>query len=226
MQFIKANDPSQGVVSLASTIAEALNNGHKALFLICGGSNIPHIVKALEIIHGIVKDDLLPNLTVALTDERYGPVRHKDSNWQQIEDMGANLRKIETVPVLMGKSFEVTVNEYSARIKNIIEDVETDGGLVCGIFGIGSDSHIAGILPGSPAIDDPRYVCGYDAGSYIRITITPRVIRRIGKAYAFAFGDSKMEAMRRLKAANAPIDREPCQILKELADALVYSDQF
>ena len=40
-----------------------------------------------------------------LTDERYGPVGHPDSNWSQLLQKGFDLPQAKLVPVLTGRLF-------------------------------------------------------------------------------------------------------------------------
>lgn len=226
MQCIKTSDSNAGIQAMESRIAGALLEGKKVLWLICGGSNLPAAVRVAEAIHKNVPEDKLTNLTIAQTDERYGQPGHRDSNWTQMMEMGFNMRKFASTPVLIGKSLETTVTEYGEKIRDLMEKTVALGGLIIAQFGMGADGHIAGIFPGSSALTDPRLVSGYDAGKYIRITLTPPAIRRIQVAYAFAFGEPKRKVMQELRNQAVPLDQQPAQILKEIPESFVYSDQF
>lgn len=226
IQFIKASDIKDGAEALALQISSALKGGRKVLWLVCGGSNIPAAVRAMDMVRKNVDEATLPDLTVAQTDERYGVPGHADSNWSQLLDTGFNVNKVNTIPVLAGKSLKATVDDYAAKIGTAFEEASGTGGLIVALFGIGADGHIAGILPGSPALADPGYASGYEAGSFIRITMTPPAIRKIHSAYALAFGPSKKIPLTNLKNRIEKIEKEPAQILKELPMAMVYSDQF
>jgi 6-phosphogluconolactonase/glucosamine-6-phosphate isomerase/deaminase len=80
-------------------------------------------------------------------------------------------------------------------------------------------------LPGSPAITDEKFVAGYDAGNFTRITLTPPALRQIAVAFAFVYGKSKFEALQNLHDNDLPLDEQPAQILKQLNESYVYNDQ-
>lgn len=225
MLWFKVSKPDPGIDALSKEIILALRTGKKVLWFICGGSNIAPAVQAMNIIRGSVDDNLLPNLTVAQTDERYGPIGHKDSNWKMILDAGFDLNGIKSLPVLTGKSLKTAVGGYSDKIERAFLERSKDGGLLIGVFGIGADSHIAGILPDSVAVNDPGLICGYEAGQFVRITLTPSAMRKIDVVYAFAFGPDKKGPLDNLRARPADVAKEPCQILRELPSAYIYSDQ-
>jgi len=210
---------------MAARIALALNAGKRVLWLVCGGSNIPVAVETMDAVRSRVGKEELSRLTVALTDERYGPVGHKDSNWEQLTERGFDFTGIATAPVLVGRSLDTTVSEYAMRMKELMEAAIASGGLIIGLFGIGVDGHIAGALPGSPALDDPRYVSGYSAQDFVRITLTPVALKKVGVAYAFAFGASKKIALGSLISKDLPIVEQPSQILKSISEAFLCSDQ-
>ncbi len=228
MQFIQAKTPDKGVEEMAGRIIAALLGGKRVLWLVCGGSNITSAVAAMDIILNEVNDKDLKNLTVGQTDERYGPVGHEDSNWKQLADSGFPFEEVQSVPILIDRPLRETVEAYESKIGALMgavaDDDEGRGGLIIAQFGIGSDSHIAGILPRSPAVTDRHLVCGYVAEPYTRITLTPVALARVQVAYAFAFGESKATAIRRLKNEELTLEEQPCQLLKTLPEAFLYSD--
>ncbi len=232
MQFIHSTNPNEGLLHMASQISVAMNSGKPVLWLVCGGSNISGAVEALYSIHAGTTADSRKLLSVAQTDERYGPVGHHDSNWHQMKVAGFDFNMVRALPVLTGKNLEETVQDYSWTIDAEVSSIKamTDmpvsyGGLIVALFGIGPDGHIAGILPHSPAVRSSEPVAGYDAGKFTRVTLTPPILRKIDLAYAFAFGGSKREAIDNLRNKQLSIDEQPAVILKELEQAFVYSDQ-
>jgi 6-phosphogluconolactonase/glucosamine-6-phosphate isomerase/deaminase len=232
MQFIRDN-PKIGTQALVGRIVSSLKEGKKVLWLVPGGSNIPIAVEAMDMIRKEMGDLSLKYLTVTLTDERYGPVGHKDSNWKQLEDAGFNFTGIDKMPVLIGKSIEETVSAYKKGIIKAMNEATTSEGLVIGQFGMGADGHIAGILPYSRAtayleadhtgMDSPL-VCAYRSSPFIRITLTPVALNKVSAAYVFAFGDSKREAVTRLRGEDLSIGEQPAQILKHIKESFFYTD--
>ena len=224
MLSLKANDAHAGTEEMAKRVSDALKADKKVLWLLCGGSNIPVAVKAMDSVKKAVDKVFWANLTVAQTDERYGAVGHKDSNWQQMKDAGLDLLGVIALPMIIGKSLDATVVEYTDKMRKAFSDTLDHGGIIVGLFGIGADGHIAGILPGSPAVSDAKLVCGYRADPFTRITLTPAVLKKVSVAYAFAFGNAKKAALEKLEKGTLPFNEEPAQLLKELPEAFLYSD--
>ena len=189
------------------------------LWLVCGGSNIASIVDTMKAIPA----DLTDELTVTLTDERYGPVDHPDSNLRQLYEAGFNPRQARVLPVLEAdKSLEQTTGHYQRLAKQAFADSD----IVIATFGIGADGHIAGILPDSPAAyEEEQWTAGYNAGNFMRLTLTFPALRHIDIAYALAFGEAKRAALTKLQSTSTTLKDQPAQILKELPEVYLYSDQ-
>lgn len=205
---------------MAQKLTDSLRKG-KVLWLICGGSNIPLSAQAMDIVRAAVSAQELGNLTIGMTDERYGPLGHPDSNWKQLENIGFNPEGVTTIPILTGKSLHETVEDYGRKLEVALRGDPR----IIGQFGIGMDGHIAGMLPHSPAISNTGLVDGYEAKPFTRITITQPVFEKISTAYVFVFGGSKQAVLKRLMNENLPIEEMPCQILKQLPEAYFYTDQ-
>jgi 6-phosphogluconolactonase/glucosamine-6-phosphate isomerase/deaminase len=90
---------------------------------------------------------------------------------------------------------------------------------------MGSDGHIAGILPRSPALQATGLVTAYETPTYQRITLTFPAIRRNNIVYLFVFGDEKKAALESLKARSASLADQPAQILHELPEVYVCNNQ-
>ncbi len=218
MHFIKSPDYKKGGEDLALRIAEELNSGKKVLWLLTGGSSIPSSVRALQIIKEKVSD--LTNLTVTLTDERYGDVGHKDSSWQKLIDSGFDFQSVRAIPVNAGLSFDETAYAWEKKVGEAFGTCD----IVIAQFGVGADLHIAGILPESPAASDKGLVSYYRSGMYERITLTFDAILLVHVAYVFIFGEAKREVVSELRSCSDPISMKPANILKSLPEVFVYSD--
>ncbi|MFA6314759.1 MAG: 6-phosphogluconolactonase [Candidatus Paceibacterota bacterium] len=219
MNLIKSTDSNEGAPLLANRIIDSLVASKKVLWLIAGGSNIPIAVSVMNMIKKSAVNIDFQNLTIALTDERYGPVGHPDSNWQQLIDHGFDFNGVRSVPILKGRSLEETAIGYDKYIRSIFESVE----VVIAQFGIGADGHIAGILPHSPAVDCTDIVTGYVTDNFTRITLTPIALRKINYAFVFAFGESKLEAMKNIRENKMTLADEPAGILNTLPEVYIFS---
>jgi 6-phosphogluconolactonase/glucosamine-6-phosphate isomerase/deaminase len=220
MQFISSKEGKEGVEKMAGEISDALLHGKKVLWLICGGSNIPLAKTTMDVIRARAGGHI-QNLCIGQTDERYGPVGHPDSNWQQMIDAGFAFEGAWKLPILLGKPLKETVAEYATKLEEAFFVYDH----VVAQFGIGADGHVAGMLPHTGGMAAKELVYGYEAGTFVRVTITPPAFKHIESAYAFAFGVSKHEAVTKLWQKDLTIDEMPCQILKRIPKSYFYSDQ-
>ncbi len=213
--FRKINSYEPVTAYLCSRISRQLASGKKVLWLVAGGSSIPMAVEVSKRLSG----PQLKNLTVTLTDERYGSVGHPDSNWQQLQKAGFSLDGANLQPVISGKSFEQTVDDYSQIIRRAL----TENDYKIGFIGIGPDGHAGGICSGSPAINSRELVEGYKSEDYVRLTLTPRAIARLDEVVTYAMGVAKHRVLDQLQQ-NLPISRQPAQALKRAKKFTVYND--
>ena len=219
MQFILTTGWEDGIASLAERLVHELAAGKRVVWLVCGGSNIPAGVAIMS----SISPNLSKGLAVTLTDERYGEVGHKDSNWTQLMNAGFKANQAKLLPVLQpGLSLKQTVARYDQMITTVFGVADC----IIAQFGIGEDGHIAGILPGSVAAGEQKAMAvGYKSDPFTRLTISFPAIRQLSAAYAFAFGDTKRQALTTLEQKKLVLTKQPAQILKQLDEAYVYNDQ-
>ena len=219
MQVYKVGLAEIAISPLASKLKSSINLG-PTLWLVSGGSNI----KLSVAIMNQIDSELSSNLTIALADERFGPYNHPDSNWTQLMEAGfdpKNARLIETLS-RNTTSLADTVQLYQDNIGPIIEDSTS----IIGQFGMGSDGHIAGILPNSPASQElPTIVTGYNSQPYTRITITFNGIRKLSSAFLIAIGEDKHDQLDKLINQDLPLNVQPAQIIKQVSESYIYNDQ-
>lgn len=180
----------------------------EVLYLASGGSSISVTIAVVN----ALPPEVRARLTFTLTDERYGKVGHTDSNWRQLLAGGLDLSGITTLPVLSGAatSIEATATLFGDRLMKLFAKKP----YVIALFGVGADSHIAGILPESPAAQEKeRPVVAYHAGEYERLTITPQIFRHIDSAYVYARGEAKQQAVEGM-SQELPIISFPNQLVK------------
>lgn len=215
---MKTDGWEAGTSALSQRLKQELKQGEHVLWLVCGGSNIAAAVRVMD----SIPQEASKQLSIFLTDERYGAVGHTDSNARQLHDAGFQPKDAIFVPVLEpGFTLEETQERYSEASKRALEHAD----VVIAQFGIGPDGHIAGILPHSPAVTADEWVTAYDAPPYTRVTLTFLALRHITAAYAMVFGDAKHRALQQLRDEDLSLADEPSQILKALPEAYVYNDQ-
>ena len=166
--------------------------------------------------------DKLANLTIGLSDERYGKPGHADSNWQQLEVAGLKTGDADVIRTLVpGLTLADTCSAYEQQLGRAIASADK----VIAQLGMGGDGHIAGILPDSTAVTSQDMITGYDGGAYMRITLTVKAFSLIQVAYCFAYGDNKLGALQRLIGKKVSISDQPAQLLKTIPEAYIYTDQ-
>lgn len=192
---------------IASSILTQLKLKKVTLFFISGGSSIDVAVEVSR----IIKEYPHENLTVMLSDERYGPINHPDSNYFKIMDKGFSLPQAKIIPILTGDTYDTTTQRFNAILNQELKRAEYK----IGLFGVGKDGHTAGILPDSPACYSKELALAYDTPSFFRITITERTIEKLDEAIVFAQGEEKMEVIKNLEK-DIDVVRQPAQILKKV----------
>lgn len=203
---------------LARQIRGQLAMGSRVLWLVPGGSGVAVAAIAARIL--TESGTSLAGLTVTLTDERYGPVGHSDSNFAALELSGFTLAGATLIPVLIGAPRTETTTAFS----EVLEKVFAISQYCIGLFGIGSDGHTAGMLPRSTATKSKSLVSAYSAGIFERITITPRAINLLNEAVVYALGKEKWNTIATLLATNTAVVDQPAQALKQVPHTMFFSD--
>ena len=218
MKFIHESlTEGTGTGALSNCLTTALKEHGRVLWLVCGGSSIATAVRVMD----ALPEALTSKLHIMLTDERYGTIGHPDSNFLQLQEAGFNQKSATFIPILQPDMSLVATATAYAKLYAI---ESTAAGFIIAQFGIGADGHIAGILPGSPAANSDTLSIGYETEQYKRITLTFSALRRIDKAYAFAYGITKQPALLQLKDKIVPLQEQPSQILRQIPEAYVYND--
>lgn len=219
MKFI-VEDAVAAEQAIAKRIGAELHQNKQVLWLVSGGSNV-----ALEVnIMNSLKSDAagkLHNLTILPMDERYGKPGHVNSNTEFMRKSGFQPGVAEWIDVL---AHDVSLEETLEYYADIAAESMANANIVIGQFGLGADGHVAGILPDSPATEeDYATVIGYEWHDYTRMTLSPRALADVHVAYVPAYGDSKKEALDRLRRGKESLERLPAQILRQIPEVYVYT---
>ena len=220
----KTTNPEDPANSIVSAILRQLELGKRVLFFLTGGSSIAVGVKITELLYHQPKQDLIKNLTITLTDERYGATGHTDSNWQQLIEKGLNLPGALFIPILIGESRDKTVENFNKTLLQEFNKTDKENTYKIGLFGIGADGHTAGILPGSGAVKSENLAFGYDTPTFSRITITPEAIEKLDEAIAWVRGENKWGVIKDLQEKDMDVTQQPAQILKKVPVLTIFTD--
>jgi 6-phosphogluconolactonase len=204
------------VQALTARLNHELEAKH-VLWLVSGGSNIEAAVRVMA----NLPEELTSKLTIMPVDERYGEVNHADSNWQQLMQAGLDAKQAQTLSVLADLSFDETLKRYETLASKAFEQAD----FVVSQLGVGADGHIAGILPGSPAVEASGLVAGYTSQPYQRLTLTFEALKRVNVAYVLAYGESKKPTLTDLMSGHLSLDIQPAQFLRSLGEVYLYNDQ-
>jgi 6-phosphogluconolactonase/glucosamine-6-phosphate isomerase/deaminase len=217
MKFILDDETVKLQKALVKCLNDELAQNEPVLWLVPGGSNIKVAVKIM----GALNPDNLHNLTIALTDERYGNSGHKDSNFYQLAQAGFDIKNATFTDLLTGENFEKTVEASNAQMAELFAAHKT----VVGFFGMGADGHIAGILPHSPAaVKVKAWMIGYNSPPLKRFTLTPFALSHVDIAILGAFGDEKLEPLKNLRDKMLEIADQPAQILRHVPEVYIYNN--
>lgn len=219
MQVQVISDTKPVVDYLATTLQTHLQNGERVTWLVPGGSAIALAVAVSRRLTEAETD--MSKLALTLTDERFGPPEHADSNWRQLEEAGLLLPGAHLFPVLTGKDLPETLKDYNERLETFLNVSDFS----IGLFGMGADGHTAGILPESPAATAETYATAYDSPPYTRITMTFRAIRLLHESVIYAAGDEKASALASLIDENISVEKQPAQVHKTLPSSTLFTDQ-
>jgi len=169
MKFLR-EDTEAATHAIAQSICDGLFAGKRVLWLVSGGSNLAVEKDVMDIVRNHA-DEKLAGLAILPIDERYGPAGHKDSNVQALRDAGFDPGVATLVDVLMHNTpFDQTISFYN----EVAATALSSASVIIGQFGMGSDGHIAGIKPESPATEpDESTVAGYEWDDYVRMTLMP-----------------------------------------------------
>ena len=208
---------------IVSSILSQLKIGKQVLFFVTGGSSIAVGAKVAELLRNDGEQNLTKNITIMMTDERYGPLDHKDSNWHQLMQKGFSLPGAKLLPILDGGDRASTTLKFN---KNLQQELMTakEPKYKIGLFGIGADGHTSGILPESEATNSQDLACNYDTPTFSRITTTPKAIEKLDEVVAWVQGENKWWVVKDLLEKDIPIIKQPAQILKKVPLLTIFSD--
>ncbi|MFA4853614.1 MAG: 6-phosphogluconolactonase [Bacteroidales bacterium] len=209
----KIEDPAGFI---ADTIIKKLSGGKKVLLFVTGGSSIAVGVKVCELLQG----KIVENLTIMLTDERFGPVNHPDSNWYRLVKNGFNISGVIFVPILVGEGIISTAQKFNIALDQQLKIADYK----IGLFGIGKDGHTAGILPESVAVLSRDLAVSYDTPIFVRVTITPKTIEKLDEIIVWMQGEDKWQVVKDLIENDIEIIKQPAQILKKVPLLTIFTD--
>lgn len=195
-------------------ISKAINGlaNKKLLILLSGGSSAGVGVGVLA----VIEERLRQNITVMLADERFVDYDSPDSNGKLLRDLGVSNYCDKFIDTLQSGS--QTLLETVSIFRSNISLYTKQSDHIVAIFGVGSDNHIAGILPNSIAADSKDLLAvSYETEKFTRITISPKFFDNITNAYIYAEGKDKQEAIDAIEKEYDHLSH-PSQLVKKCSE--------
>lgn len=217
MEGIYSDNPiTASAEYLAATITAHLAADEHVLWFLSGGSGAKVVLETDRLLRHVD----LTNLSVTLSDERYGPIGHSDENWQQLLDGGLQLNGATLYRKLIDEDCTKTTDEFGAWIMQRMAASDYK----IGLFGVGTDGHTAGIKPHSPSVETSAWADCYTGEDFERITITPFTISQLDEAVVQASGQDKIETLKKLIYETGEVADQPAQILKSIPRCTLFTD--
>ena len=216
MNYIYVSSPEPVIEYLTNLLKEKLGSGAKVLWLLSGGSGANVCVEVSKRLFGTN----LHNLSVTLSDERYGPVGHANENWQILLDAGLKLPGATMYRPLIGMDRASTTVQFSSWLKDELDNVD----FTVGLIGIGSDGHTAGLKPHTVIIDTTDFATDFTGDDFERITMTSTAIAELDEAVIQAMGADKAPTLQKLMNQDINPNEQPAQLLKTVPKVTLFTD--
>lgn len=206
--------------------------GRRTLVLLSGGSS-------LKVLDYVSDNYLSSHVTISVLDERFTADESvsnfslfmKTSFYEDARNAGCKF--IDT----RVKSND-TSDDLERRLDKALAkwDEGNPEGLILATIGIGSDGHVAGIVPHTGSKSDfeelfnskKRWVAAYDTGvkgeSSSRVTTTLPFLRQIDSAVVYVVGEDKQNALERVVAEEGSLYETPARVLRRIENVQIFTD--
>ncbi len=219
------------------------NLGRPILLMLGGGSS-------RNVLPFINPEYLTPELTVTVTDERFtDDMGENNFDILQTTEFYQNLMSVDSYCIntsVVGG--EIAYEEYSssegaaimaARLEKHIHDWMQDfqkTGIIIGLFGIGADGHVAGVVPG--LYDDAefaeRFLGERDTATVempadneafpFRVTTTLSFMKKIHYPLFHITGENKKPALQKALDPKTELSETPARIMLDMQSPVVFTD--
>ena len=199
----------------ARVIAGALPGGGS--LVLTGGSTAEKVYPYL----GAHKKDWT-GVEIAFSDERCVPPDDPKSNYLMAKRTLLDAASPPSVHRIKGElEPEQGALDYHEQMAPLVAR-----GFDLLLLGVGTDAHIGGMSPGSPALGASRFaaaVTRYDGVP--GVTLTPPAMLSARKAILIVTGEAKADVIRRAVQSEEPIDTCPVRLLVDHPDATLLLDE-
>jgi len=207
---------------------------HPVLLLLSGGSS-------LEVLQTLSIDNMPRTFSIGMVDERYvpekekqnGPILHQTCFIRQTQLKGVPFVPIEMSgtanPAECATRYELSLKEWRRAFPD---------GIISAILGIGSDGHVAGVLPYAERknwflekfVDTHAWMVGYDTqgkGEFpARVSASLHfLMQEVNYAVVYACGEEKKPIIESLEQGKGELSQLPARVLSLMKEVDVCTDQ-
>lgn len=179
---------------IANTLREAIRIRGNAILAVSGGRTPVKVFKYLQ-----QKKLYWNHITITLTDERWVPLDHPESNEKLVRSYLLKYLPKETtfIPLFSGEgSLDADVVSCESRLKKLSLPFDAV------YLGMGSDGHFASLFPGDKALTVSDSLCvavGATKSRLARISLTAKTIIDSRKIYLLFSGEDKHSVYEKAK---------------------------
>ncbi len=206
--------------------------GQPTLLLLAGGSSV-------EVFDHINPEYLSDKITVAVTDERFtDDISENNFDILQTTRFYDHLIQADAFCINTSVFAGDDIDEHAKRFEKNIQDwiSEFPKGIIIGLYGMGTDGHIGGIIPGLykgnefegrfngknlvATVIDPSRVSPFPE----RVSTTFTLMKKIDFPLIFMKGDEKREVLKKALDPKTKLEEMPAHIILELKNPVVFTD--
>jgi 6-phosphogluconolactonase len=214
---------------LVRIVADAIEKHGRCLIALAGGSTPKRLYQLLASEEYRSAIDWA-RVHVFLSDERYVPPDHDESNFRMareslLEHVPLSTDQIHPVPTHLDAP--EAAREYESAIRNAFGGENgTIPAFDLVLLGIGGDGHTASLFPGTQAleIDDRLVVENWvPQQDSMRITFTIPLILAARNTILMAAGEDKCGAVQRTIEGERNLQETPCQLLRDAGGTVIFA---
>lgn len=210
----------------------ATNQGRPILLLLAGGSSV-------EIFDLINPEYLSEKITVTVTDERFtDDLSENNFDILQTTRFYDHLTQVDAFCINTSVFAGDTIEEHAARFEKNIQDwiKEFPKGIIIGLYGMGLDGHIGGIIPGlySGAAFEERFNGEHLVNTVIddtktspfpeRVSTTLTFMRKVDYPLLYIKGDKKKPVLQKALDPQTTLEDMPAHIILDMKNPVIFTD--
>lgn len=205
---------------------------NKPILLLTGGGS------AMSVLDYINPEYIGNNITVTVTDDRFtDDIAENNFTVLQTTPFYDSLIDVDAfcidTQLFGGETIEIQRDRFEKNIREWQKDFPN--GIIIGLYGMGADGHIAGIIPGVYGQEDfdkkfngKEYITDVDALGKnthpYRITTTFSFMKLVDFPLMYVVGENKKHAFEKTLAPAGLLYETPARIIQEMKNPQIFTD--